>query len=763
MLQQRRPDVSDLDPDGRSGGGDVSLVDEFDRVLGALRRQYVVIVAAVAACVAIAAVNLLLAERLYTSSISIMVGSVDSKLLTELSDSEKQSKTDNDLNSQVELLASEPIALKVVDALELTRNPAFIGVEAGSGRSFLDLFRMSAWLGAETEAAPETPEEMDPLDAARELQSSVEVERVGLTNVISVYYTTTDPDLAQAIAAAYGEAYLADRIDSKYAAARSASKWLEGRIEELKTQALESDLAVQRFKADNGLIAADGVLVTDQNLAELSRRLVEAGAETAKAQARFDRLQAIIESKDADALVTEALDSGLITRLRSQYLDASKRESEISARLGPDHEGAVRARDEMNELSRLIFAELGRIAQSYRSELEVARQREQALSASVANATGISVSSNEVMVKMRELEREAETYRSLHETVLKQYQEALQQTSFPIADARVISTAYYPERPSHPRPKLTLAFAVLLGGAIGLGIAGFRELRDRSVRTVEQVRTGLGLDFIGLVPAIAVTGTTSGEAPPPPHPRMMQKADPLADFVVRNPDSEMAETMWAMRLAADAVTGARRPQVVGIVSLMPGEGKSTIALNYAETLALVGKKTLLIDADLRNPGLSRSVAGHATIGLAEVLRGECRLRDAILVDPATGLMVVPTLARNRVRHANALLASGGMTAVFEQAARVFDSVVVDLAPIGPVQDARMVAPHLDAVVVVAEWGKTPRRVLRDTLRANPAIAEKCIGVVLNKVDMKKMALYGVYGGQDYWQYGQAQVRTPADD
>lgn len=760
MLQQRRSDALELEVDERSGAPEASLADEFDRVLGALRRQYRVIAAAVLVCVLLAVVVIATAERLYSSSVNILVGSVDSKLLSELADSEQQTKNDSNLNSEVELLASEPIALRVVDALDLTRNRAFLGTEDGG--SFLDALGFGGApadaVQADADVAP-----ADRLEAARYLQYTVEVGRVGLTNIIQVAYTATDPQLAMDIAAAYGEAYLADRIDSKYAAARSASSWLEGRIEELKTKALESDLAVQRFKADNGLIAADGVLVTDQNLADLSRRLVEAEGETARAQAKYDRIQQIIESKDADAVVTEALDSGLITRLRSQYLDASKREAEISARLGPEHEGAVRLRNEMNELGRLIFQELGRIAQSYRSELEVARQRQQALAASVANATGVSVSSNEVMVKMRELEREAETYRALHETVLKQYQEALQQTSFPIADARVIRTAYYPLAPSYPRPKLTLAFAILIGGAIGVGIAGFREFRDRSFRTVDQIRSELGLDFIGVIPAIAEDREQAEIMERQPvRQGALRKTDPLSDFVVRKPDSEMAETMWGVRHAADLATEARRPQIVGILSLAPGEGKSTVAINYAEMLAQLRSRVLLVDADLRNPGLSRAIARHATSGLAEVLRDEAPLRKAVLINPQTGLVVLPVVTDGRVRHPNALLASDAMSAIFDKVARVFDTVVVDLPPIGPVRDARVIAPHLDAVVLVVEWGRTPRRALRDALRANPALARKCVGVILNKVDLKQMALYGGYGVKDYQHYGPSQLMLPAD-
>jgi polysaccharide biosynthesis transport protein len=401
-----------------------------------------------------------------------------------------------------------------------------------------------------------------------------------------------------------------------------------------------------------------------------------------------------------------------------------------------------------------MFDELGRIAESYRSELDVARSREKQILDGVEGATKVSVAASETQVQLRELERSAETYKNLYQTFLQRYQEAVQQQSFPITEARIITRAVPPNDPSAPRKALVLAACLLLGGMAGSAGAAYREFRDRFFRTGEQVRDVLDLEYLGAVPRVndhALTASQADASAGPaaePEPGLVHARNALSRFATEHPLSSFAETMRSARIAADLHV-PRPNKVLGVVSVLPGEGKSTIAVNLARTLAM-SARTLLIDADLRNPGATRSLAQHADTGLLEILLEGRAPASVMLADESGDFHFIPAVVKRRVPHSSELLASPQMMKLLAEVGSDFDYIILDLPPLGPVVDARAIAGRVDGFVMVVEWGATSRRVVRDTLAAEPQIANRCIGVVLNKVDTDKMKLYREYGSSDYY-------------
>ncbi len=349
--------------------------------------------------------------------------------------------------SQVEILSSQKIALDVVDKLDLLNNPQFqadkksaIGSVVGGVKSIVN-FR--TWFTPEDVAASK---ELARQSAADALVRGLNASRVGRTYVLSIDYTSHSPELAAKVANEVAESYLADQLDSKYEATRRASEWLQQRIEELKQKSLETDMAVQKFKSTNNLISTGGQLISDQQLSQLNSQLILAQTSLANAKAEYDRVKSITDSGQLDASVTEALNSTVINGLQDKYLDASRRAADIASRLGEDHLQAVRLRNEMQEYRRLMFEELNRIASSKASTLKVAADRESDLENQVKQATSVSADANDAQVQLRQLERESDTYKTLYGTFLQRYQEATQQQSFPITEARIISKATPPQK-----------------------------------------------------------------------------------------------------------------------------------------------------------------------------------------------------------------------------------------------------------------------------------------------------------------------------
>ncbi len=725
---------------------------DIDAALAIIRRQWRIVLAAIAVAGAIGLAFAATAVPVYSATATLLIDRNNSQIVEQLSTIGGVIEDEASILSQVEVLQSETIGLAVVDSLKLTENQEFRATRASLLSSIFGTIRslvnVSQWFSpAKKESVIDDGTLKRSL--SDQLLNGLSVKRIGRTYALELTYNSTSPVLAAQIVNAVASAYLLDKLNSKYEATRRASDWLSDRIAELRQRALDTDLAVQKFRAEHNLISTgNNSLLSDQQLAESNSALILAQSETAKARARVQRIEHILATDDVDGVVTDILDSSVANDLRKKYLESSKIEAEITRRLGSNHIQAVRLRNEMQEYRRLMFQEISRIAQSYKSDLEVSEAKEKSLAESVAKATDISNSASETQVQLRELQREAETYKNMYQTFLQRYQEAMQQQSFPVTEARVISKAMPPRIPSKPNKPIILALFMIMGAAAGGGIAMFREFRDRFFRTGEQVRDVLGLEFLGNTPLIPNKPTT--EAPESGHPGLTLPTS-VARYAVDHPLSSFAETLRSTRLAIDlgisAKSGAR---IVGVISALPSEGKSTISINLAQLLAGQGARVLLLDADIRNPGATRAMARRASEGLLEVLLEGRSVQDVLLRDEKTKLAFLPTVVKQRVPHSSELLTSAQMHKLLAEASNAFDYIIVDLPPLGPVVDARAMAGRIDGFIFVTEWGKTARRAVRNTVENEVHIRKKCLGVILNKVDTEKLKLYRAYGSSEYY-------------
>ncbi len=522
---------------------------------------------------------------------------------------------------------------------------------------------------------------------------------------------------------------------------------------ELKQQSLDSDFAIQKFKADKGIVVTGGDrpgLMSDQQLTQLNDQIVLARADTAKSEARYEQIEDLLKSGRAGATVPDSLANPVITDLREKYLNASKVEAQLESKLGSGHLQVMNLRKEMEQFQRLIYEELQRIAESYRSDAEVAREKEQSLSLAMSGLVGASVETNQTLVQLRELERESETYRNLYQAFMQRYQEALQQQSFPVSEARVITAASPPAHPSYPRRGLILGLSLIFGAAIGSGLGALREYRDRVFRVASNVRDELGLEFLGMLQVVDTLLIAKSEREENQDPRQVRSTNSLQRYSIDHPLSSFSETLRSAKVAVDLALGDRRPKVVGVISALPKEGKSTVAKNLASLLAHLGARALLIDADLRNPGLTRGLARQAEAGILEAIQGDRPVRDLLLSEPDSGLFVLPAVIKKSVQHSSEILSSPGMRKVLVEVGDAFDYIVIDLPPLGPVVDVRAAASIFDAFVFVVEWGRTPRVMVQNILASDNALFEKCVGILYNKVNLKKVNLYEGYGSKDYY-------------
>jgi capsular exopolysaccharide synthesis family protein len=460
-----------------------------------------------------------------------------------------------------------------------------------------------------------------------------------------------------------------------------------------------------------------------------------------------------------DATVSDVLTSPILTNLRQQYLDLTRREVEWAKRYGRDHAAVVSLRNRIQDIRSSTFEEMHRLAETYKSDYEIAKQRQEEIEKHLAEAVSHSRTTDTAQVRLRELESSAKSYRDLYASFLQRYTASVQQDSFPIAEARLISSASIPTSKSKPKTPLVAALALVGGIGLGLGIGLFRELMDRVFRTPAQLQAALQMPCLALVPLLKGNGLDhqvprdkAGAAFAPITkfaPRTIVRDTSMHWNIVDSPMSFFAESIRSIKLAIN-LNAARKPnKVIGITSSLPNEGKSTIAAALAQLIAQVGGRAILVDCDLRNPSVSRSMAPEATAGLVDVISGAKSLEETIWRDATTNLALLPAVEKEPMYHISEVLAAASTNRLFDELRARFDYVIVDLPPLVPVVDVRAIAHLVDCMVLVIEWGHTKINVVQQTLSNAPNVHEAIIGTVLNKTDMGYIARYDGSGGDLY--------------
>lgn len=736
-----------------------SFID-LDKLWAAVVRRLGVIIACVLASMLLAGIYLFAAQPTYTAMTQILIDDNLSRFAEEQEDVQSAQQIDNRMSSAVEILKSKALALRVVDDGELADNE-LITDPPQSPVDFLKTTVKSV-IFVLTPAKPPASEE-DARSGRREkaaaiLQQSLNVNRVGRSSVIALAVASPDPQLSARIAKTYAEAYIEEQLNANFDASERASVWLQERLNDLNARSQEASLAVERYKIANGLVSPRGELLSTQQLADLNSQLIVAQADAAEASARYQQYKAIIDEGPETAVnnavvSTRETDNSILQDLRKRYLLASEREQAIVAQFGSEHRQAVALKAEKEELSQQIYRELQQLTGSFRNEFEVASSREKSLQESIARVSGTNSRANVSMVQLAELEQKAAALKTLYQSYLARFEQASQQQSFPIAKARVISEAGTPTAPSSPKKTLTMALSLVLGLMAGGAVAGFLEMRERYLRTGDDVQAKLGVRFLGYLPHItarklAVDATGAEERQEAEQGQSIDFRQ-MMRFAVDAPRSSFAETLRNTRLACDVVLQGKKPRVIGVVSCLPGEGKSTVAANFAGLLSASGVRTLVVDADLRNPGLSRMLSVEPQLGLVEVALQQVEWTQAVRVDRRSKLAILPVAGKStKLAHTSELLSSVGMTRLLDNLREKFEVIVVDLAPLVPVIDAKALEPQVDGFIFVTQWGVTPVKTVQNVLASEPQIASKVIGLVLSKTDMSQLRRYADPGAPE---------------
>jgi succinoglycan biosynthesis transport protein ExoP len=631
-------------------------------------RERIWIVLGVATLVVAATfVVLMWLPTLYTTSASVMLDPRKNNV-ADLSSVLSQLPTDPaSLQNQIQILQSRDLAEQVIAKLHLYDDPDF-----------------AKQIGAND----------DEIAAKEKIVNAFEknlgVTAEGLSTTLTVSFTARDPEKAAQIANTLVDTYIDDQTDAKRQVGDRTTAWLVGRTHDLAAQLQEQEAAVQKYKADNNLTeTADGSPLADEQITAISNQLVTAKADLAQKQATDERVAALVKAGDT-ADVSQILASPLIVQLRTQQATLIGQESDLNTRYGPRHPKLEAVETQKRDLDAKIATEVTRLAGSISNDVAVARANVASLQGSLSGAERQAQAQNLVRVKLRALESNADSTRTMYEAFVTRLRETQDQDVIQNPDARVIGHAPVPTVPSAPKRTMILGASIPAGLLLGLLAALLAERLGDSVPETAPARP-----VTALRPAAALRRAQAVRRGPPVLARLNGLSDPRAAGAVLDwPNSDFSREVEAL-----LKTVLRGGKVFAITTAEPGPAKTATVAALARMAARHRMRVAVIDAGLHAPMTARAFGiGPARFGLIEALTGAAPLNRAFCRDPRSSCSVLSTA--QRVADPLAVLASAKMAGLMAQLRQVCDLVIIDAPPAQSARELRAVAGLCDGVLAI---------------------------------------------------------------
>lgn len=726
------------------------LQKHFSWAVSVIRRGKAIVVACLLLGLAPTILYLWHAERRYTAAAEVVIEGPDTG--DSLLERSYGSVRLNEYlaRTEVDILASTSMAEKVVAKLQLDHDPEFnsdLRPKSPLANFVAAVNPLPFLTGAAQTVNDLSPDGKRKTQAAavlRQFSKGLSVKLRRRSYVIDILYTANSAEKAAQIANTLADLYVLDRLDASLQESRQVNAWLNERLQALRTDVNVAERAAEQYRISHNLGVRSksdrpGPTSADQQMTELSSRLALARAELAQKRARLEQLRRISMSRGSYDTI-DVLQSSLIQRLREQEVVRQRELSEALKTYGERHPRIIGFKADLAELQTKIQVEIEKIASALASDVEASQAGVGRLEGEIGLIKGNVDALGRAGIEMNELERQAETSRTLYESLLTRFKQDSEKDRIRRANARVLSIAPIPGRPSAPKSLRLLAIMTVLSTGFGIALVFTLDRLNNRIRSTDEGERVTGRPVLSVIPRW----------------RQGKRKDQGAILhpVIDEPRSALADSFRALRAVLAAIAGDAGRRVILVTSSVPQEGKSFISRNLATVCAAAGQKVLLVDADLMRPQQHVVLGVSPAAGLTQALTGSgVAPRSLILRDERGGFDLMP--AGPVDSGSGYALSSARIGEVLAALVEGYDMVVIDAPPALAATDAQHLATLADHVLYVVKWNDTKRDLVSLGLSMLGKVGANVAGLVLSQAQARRADSYAAYSYYGSY-YGQGR-------
>jgi polysaccharide biosynthesis transport protein len=632
------------------------------------------------------------------------------------------------LETQAQNLKSDKVAIDVIHRLHLDQNPEMVSRSNNKPKDGeLAVYQLSA----------------GEYSALRSLRKNLTIKRDTASRLISVSFSSHDPEMAAQVTNTVVAAFIDGTYQDRHDAIMKSSEWLARQLDDIRARMVESSRALTEFQKSIGVADVDANKSTfTEQMAELNRQLTQA-------QADRIQLEALLKSVQAGSpdVLPEIRNNPVVQQLSTKLAEQRAELSQARVIYGTNHPNVKKLQSQVDELQSELEAQKTAVLGSIRTSYSAARARENLMDSQIKGAS----SQLSQMARYNDLKKEAQTNSELYNTLYARVKEAGIAAASKSSNLRVVDEAHVLDAPTGPNRVLTVLVGMLAALVGGVGLAFLREQFDTRIFTPEDIRGLVGTHNIAVMPLFlpsngnqlqiaAEQGGASDSGKPPAG----------VSFLLDRPHSPEAEALRSLYTSVMLSRPGAPPQVLLVVSSLPGEGKTTVAVNLAMAMAQHGT-TCLVDADLRRGRVAASLGVSSRPGLTDVLNGTSPLERALVHIPGlTNLTVLPAHAGSE--KAGQLVCSDQMRSVLDELRKDFQFIVIDSAPILPFADCRALSNLTDGLIFVGRSGITTRELVQRSLELLDQVhSAPVLQFVVNAADVKSPQYRYYQYGYDYYE------------